>query len=239
MKKVVKKKNVIRFYCNMFYFYMIFSIFSTPYHASFNESPKVSLSSIEDQHSVKSIIKLPDIDFKIDDYIPVTDNITTSSVSDLEYANSYSGMNLDYELEDGIKELAEQYEVPYQIVLTIGEQESRGSWNNNGVISPTNDYGEFQINECNLSYIEENLGYTKEEIRYDSLKNAEACVFLLKDILSRDDVNSLEDVFGMYNGWINWQNKPISVSYVDGCLDIMDKYFSDYHYPEEYTLTKR
>lgn len=142
----------------------------------------------------------------------------------------YSGMNLSNEFEDEIKQLAQNYGIPYQIVLTIGERESGGLWNNNGIISSTNDYGEFQINECNLAYIEENLGFTKEEILNDPIKNAEACIFLLRDILNREDVNTIAEIFGMYNGWIGWENKPLEVIYSDSCCEIINDYFPDYEY---------
>jgi len=150
--------------------------------------------------------------------------------SSLNNTKNYSGMALDNEFEDDIKMISDEYNIPYQVVLTIGERESGGSWNNNGIISSTNDYGVFQINECNLSYIEDKLGYTKEEILYDSVKNAEACVFLLNDIISRDDVTTLDDIFGMYNGWVNWEKKSQSVNYVNACLEIVDEYFPDYQY---------
>lgn len=142
----------------------------------------------------------------------------------------YSGMNLSNEYEDEIKRLADIYNIPYQVVLTIGYRESAGNWNNNGIISTSNDYGVFQINECNLSYIEENLGYSKDEILNDPIKNAEACMFLLKDIIKRDDVTTVEEVFGMYNGWVGWETKPLAVTYSSKCCEIMNEYFPEFEY---------
>lgn len=137
-------------------------------------------------------------------------------------------MALSNELEDEIKRLSDDYGIPYQIVLTIGEQESGGTWNTNGVISATNDYGLFQINKANLSYINTKLGFTEDEILNDPIKNTEACLFLLNDITSRDDVDTLDDIFGMYNGWVNWKKKKMSVDYVQNCSKIMNEYFPDY-----------
>lgn len=145
----------------------------------------------------------------------------------------YSGMRLSNELEDEIKRIAEIYNVPYQIVLAIGERESAGLWNNDGVISSTNDYGQFQINECNLKYIEENLGYSKEEILNDSIKNAEACIFLLRDIINRKEASNMEQVFGMYNGWIGWENKSMAVEYSESCCNIINSYFPDFEYDKK------
>lgn len=143
---------------------------------------------------------------------------------------SYSGMKLTNEYEDEIKKLADRYNIPYQIILTIGYRESDGNWNNNGVISDTFDYGVFQINQCNLSYIEENLGYSKEDVLNDPVKNAESCMFILKDIIKRDDVTTIEEIFGMYNGWVNWRNKKQSVSYSDACCEIINEYFPEFEY---------
>lgn len=147
--------------------------------------------------------------------------------------NNYSGMELSNEYEDEIKRLANLYSVPYEIVLTIGYRESSGKWDNNGVVSPTNDYGVFQINECNLEYIEENLGYSEEEILNNPVKNAEACMLILKDILKRDDVTTIEEIFGMYNGWVGWEDKPLAETYSIECCDIINEYFPDFKYIKE------
>lgn len=171
-------------------------------------------------------------------YLPSADftaiePIIIESDSVLEDIPQYSGMALSHEFEDDLKKLAESYHIPYQILLTIGYRESGGNWNTNGVISSTNDYGQFQINECNLAYLEEKLGCTREEILNDPLKNAEACLYLLNDIIKREDVTTLEDIFGMYNGWVNWENKPLAVEYVDACMEIVDTYFPDFEYQKE------
>lgn len=159
--------------------------------------------------------------------------ITNKQFQTMTEKKEYSGMKLSSKSEDEIKHIAALYNVPYQIVLTIGERESSGMWNNNGVISSTNDYGRFQINEYNLPYIEENLGYNKEEILNDPIKNTEACVFLLRNIINREDVNSVEQVFGMYNGWVGWKDKPLAVDYSNTCCEIMNNYFPDFEYEKK------
>ena len=152
---------------------------------------------------------------------------------DNEY--NYSGMALSNEFEDEIKKIAQEYDVDYQIVLTVGERESGGKWNNNGVISKTNDYGVFQINQCNLDYIEKNLGYTKDEVLHEPIKNAESCIYLLTDIINREEVDTLEEIFGMYNGWVRWDEKSQSVEYSNACCDIISDYFEDYQYIKKKT----
>lgn len=244
MNNRINKKTKLKIYCNIIYFTMMFYIFSTSQQHTYlhNKTSNYSLTHINNKHFISSIHESTNTTLE-KTYMPYMSDIMLSPTQFLinndimfpptpfsaNYEN-YSGMALSHEFEDEIKELAEKYEIPYQIVLTIGHQESDGNWNNNGVISPTNDYGEFQINECNLAYIEKNLGHTKEEILYDSIKNAEACMFLLKDIMNSDDITSLDDIFGMYNGWVNWKNKKISVNYVSNCNNIINEYFPDYEY---------
>ena len=199
-----KKKAVSKLYCNLFYFAFVFSIFSLSNHESFasETTSKFSLSHV-------NFDSFTNLNFDLSDCIS---NNYSSTITFSE--NNYSGMALSNELEDEIKRLSDDSGIPYQIVLTIGEQESGGTWNTNGVISATNDYGLFQINKANLSYINTKLGFTKDEI--------------LNDITSRDDVDTLDDIFGMYNGWVNWKKKKMSVDYVQNCSKIMNEYFPDY-----------
>ena len=151
-----------------------------------------------------------------------------------EETKTYSGMNLSHEYEDYIRGLCDTYAENYNLnsdelfqnVLVIGDQESDGKWNNNGVISPTNDYGEFQINITNHDIIERKLGYTSEDLLNDQYKNAEAAVWMISNIMCNEYCNNIEDVYGMYNGWINWAEKEDSVKYVDSCLARNDLYFA-------------
>ena len=218
MSAKVRKKVVSKVYCNMFYFAFLLSLLSSSKNECLASEniPKFSLSHVNYDGFASFDLEMSDLHIN---------NPILSTTCDSEV---YSGMALSNELEDEIKKLADTYNIPYQIVLTIGEQESGGVWNTNGIISSTNDYGLFQINVANLPYIETNLGFTKDEILNDPLKNTEACLFLLKDIMKREDVNTLDDIFGMYNGWINWQKKKMSVDYVQNCSKIMNEYFPDY-----------
>ena len=158
----------------------------------------------------------------------------TQEVIDKDEKCDYSGMELSHEYEDYIRSLCEKYakiydldaEKLYQIVLTIGDQESNGTWQTNGIISKTNDYGQFQINEINHKVIEEELGITPEELLNDPYKNAEAAVWLIANIMTNEYCNKDEDIYGMYNGWINWESKQSAIKYVDNCLARNDQYFA-------------
>lgn len=146
---------------------------------------------------------------------------------------TYSGMKLSNEYEDEIRKLCEEYEVPLEIVLTIGYQESDGKWDNNGKISPTDDYGEFQINKCNHDYIKEQLGYTSDDLLHNPIKNAEAAILLVSDIIKIDSSLTAEEIFGIYNGWTNWNEKPASIRYSNSCFYILYEYFSGFQYGEK------
>lgn len=125
-----------------------------------------------------------------------------------------------------IIQISKKYNIPYDILETIIHQESGGCWNTNGVISPTNDYGLTQINECNLEKIYNELGYTKEEILYETSKAIDAQAYLIKEIIDLygyNDTINYKEVFGTYNGWIKWKNKEISIEYADSCMEILNE----------------
>ncbi len=135
-----------------------------------------------------------------------------------------------HDLQEHIFKLSLKYGVPSKIVMSIIERESGGNWNTNGVISKTNDYGLAQINICNLELIEEDLGYTKDEILNDPYKNVEAAFYLLRVIIEKSTVDGridYENVFGMYNGWVNWRDIPSSVEYSNACMEILENKYSE------------
>lgn len=161
-----------------------------------------------------------------------------------EDEKEYSGMALSNEYEDYLHDKCSEYQEKYEldisdedllkIMLTIGEQESHGSWDTNGVVSSTNDYGQFQINKCNHKDIYDELGYTQDELLNDEYKNADAAIWLMcENILTNKHCETIEDVFGMYNGWIGWENKRQSRNYSDSCIEILDNYFEDEGYVKE------
>ena len=168
----------------------------------------------------------------------VITNIEDLDEYKVEENQEYSGMNVSHSFEDYIKELCEKYaskydldyDTLYETVMVIGDQESDGKWNNNGVISPTEDYGEFQINITNHQRIEEKFGYTTDDLLNDKYKNAAAAVWIVSNIMTTDYCETAEDAYGMYNGWINWKEKEDCVKYVDGCLARADEYFGEIKY---------
>lgn len=143
--------------------------------------------------------------------------------------NKYYDCLCPLEWQDYIFEKCEEYSVPDYIVMSIIDQESNGTWNTNGVISVTKDYGLAQINLCNLELIEEVFGYTKEDILNNPYKNIEAAIYLIKNIINISIENNkidIKNVFGMYNGWSNWQDIEESCKYVDSCMNRLEEKFS-------------
>jgi len=149
---------------------------------------------------------------------------------------SLCGMKLSREYENIIVDIAHKYGIDPEIMLTLGNKESDGKWDSNGKISKTNDHGVFQINKINHEHIKEVLGFTSEDLLYDPIKNAEAAAYLISRIMLRSDVNSLDEIFGMYNGWTEWRNA--SIEYVNECHEIMNTYFLNYGYENNKELLK-
>lgn len=121
-----------------------------------------------------------------------------------------------------IKEVSPTQGIPSEIVLSIIEQESGTQWNTNGVISVSNDYGLTQINKRNLKWVCETLGCTEDDILYNPYINIDASIFILQTIFKQHhytiDNFIYEEVFGTYNGWIDWRNNETSQNYVKGCM---------------------
>lgn len=139
---------------------------------------------------------------------------------------TYYAINATEQLQDYINMKAEEYSIPAEIAFAIIERESGGTWNTNGVISKTNDYGLSQINICNHDTIYDALGYTTDDLLYNEEKNIDAMFYLLQGIFNQygytKDNYSSENVFGTYNGWLNWRSINSSVNYANGCLQILE-----------------
>ena len=145
----------------------------------------------------------------------------------------YSGMPIDHEYEEYLYELSEQYGVPFELIMTFGYIESNGTWETNGKISATNDYGQFQINRCNHRSIMKHFGWAdsvnevSEILLWDREKNAEAAVWLMSNILNDSHCKNIEWAIGMYNGYIHWQHNSWSVRYKNEGMSVMNEYFDD------------
>lgn len=143
----------------------------------------------------------------------------------------YNQPNMDLDTQRIIKQVAEEYQVPYRYLMTIADVESDGKFDNHGVISSSSDYGMMQINQVNIPSICEQLNTTQENILYDDKTNIKACATLLKDIidLCKQKYGTVtdEEVYGCYNGWFNWREKEISRNYVEKALNLQNTTYND------------
>lgn len=131
--------------------------------------------------------------------------------------------NCPLEYQEYMYEICQIYEIPFNVLMTIVDNESNGLFDTNGVISEWNDYGLCQINICNHEDIYENLNYNSEDLKNDPYKNIEASAYLIKkicNIYSEDIKNgNYENIFGAYNGWLLWKNKQTSVEYAANAIN--------------------
>lgn len=69
----------------------------------------------------------------------------------------YLDIPLSEEIQDYIRELSLEYDVPFELLIAIMETESNFQ---SDLISSTNDYGIMQINKVNHKWLKEELGIT-------------------------------------------------------------------------------
>ena len=116
-----------------------------------------------------------------------------------------------------IYEMSIKYGVSFNALMAIIDNESGGTFAANGIISASNDYGYCQINVCNHATIYNNLGFSSSDLLNDRYKNIEACAYLVNGIYKQypnDPANGkFDNIFGAYNGWLNWRNIKGSVNY--------------------------
>lgn len=179
----------------------------------------------------------------IEPLIGMDEVINSLAYNDEHYAISGNIVNYEYEgelrtyydfpcaieLQDHIYDMSEKYGVPHKVMMTIIDRESGGQWNTNGVISYTNDYGIAQINKCNEEEIMAVFGWTMEDILHDPYKCIEVEAYFLKGLMDRYDYTlenyDAENLFGSYNGWLNWRKKEMAVIYAEACMEIMEEKF--------------
>lgn len=196
----------------------------------------LSLSSLENEESLGKDIPTKTVTVKEEtvDFEPM---ISTDAIMEEINSNQtteelvYNQPNMDLDTQRIIKQVAEEYQVPYRYLMTIADVESDGKFDNHGVISSSDDYGVMQINKANIPTLCERLNTTPDSILYDDETNIRASATILKDIINLCEqkygtVND-EEVYGCYNGWINWREKEISRNYVEKALNLQNAIYND------------
>ena len=172
-------------------------------------------------------------EFKNDYVTKANDIEQNNDVQKVEMVQQFQGYPIDVGDAEKNKEIMEKQQFLYELcqkegvdfnnAMTIWHVESRGQFNCNGKENSTHDYGEMQINECNIKSLNEIFEFVKgdnpdiNEIRNvfknDWQKNMIAAVYLIKEREAMYEKGDYEDVFGCYNGWIDWKSKSISQEY--------------------------
>ena len=196
----------------------------------------LSLSSLENEESLGKDIPTKTVTVKEEtvDFDPM---ISTDAIMEAINGNQtteelvYNQPNMDLNTQRIIKQVAEEYQVPYRYLMTIADVESDGKFDNHGIISSSDDYGVMQINKANIPTLCERLNTTPDSILYDDETNIRASATILKDIINLCEqkygtVND-EEVYGCYNGWINWREKEISRNYVEKALNLQNTIYND------------
>ncbi len=124
---------------------------------------------------------------------PVNYESTVSEVHPEEAESIvYYDVPLDGETQDYIRMTAGYYSVPMPLVMAIIQCESGFK---SDAISPTHDYGLMQINQCNLSWLTDELGVTDI---LDPRQNVLCGIHLISGHLSDSDGN-VEEALLKYN----------------------------------------
>lgn len=111
----------------------------------------------------------------------ITANDTTTSITEDEVSTTYFDVPLSKEIQDYIFKIADEYEIPAELIFATIEIESNFNPN---VISKTNDYGLCQINICNHEWLKENLGLDN---MLDPYQNIKASAYMYSDKLKSTD----------------------------------------------------
>ena len=149
----------------------------------------------------------------------VTNNNATPTTSTIAATDGTKFYNCPCPAEEQkyIYEMSIKYGVSFNALMAIIDNESGGTFAANGIISASNDYGYCQINVCNHATIYNNLGFSSSDLLNDRYKNIEACAYLVNGIYKQypnDPANGkFDNIFGAYNGWLNWRNIKGSVNY--------------------------
>ena len=157
-------------------------------------------------------------------------DLTSSIEIDIPVFVGYdTGCPLEY--QQYIYDISKEYGVSFNVMMSIFHRESNGTFKTNGVKSPTNDYGSYQINEINLAELCKHFGCKVEDILNDPYLNFECAAYLLQriykfypEVATNDE--AVIQIFGCYNGWLLWERYDESVEYAE---DTFEKYRTIYN----------
>ncbi len=130
-------------------------------------------------------------------------------------------VDMDEDLQEFVYSLCSAYDIDWTLVMAMIDHES--SFRSN-VISKTNDYGLMQINECNHSWLSENLGVTDF---LDEEENIRCGVYILRGLFEQyDNTHKVLMAYNMGEDGASrlWEAGIYSTPYSETITDIQAQY---------------
>jgi len=118
------------------------------------------------------------IDLPQTETVSIQEEAVTVSVEEPQF---YYSVNLTHDLQDYIRDICEQYDVPMSLIIAMIDAESGFDPT---VVSRTNDYGLMQINLINHDWLKQQIGVTD---MLDPYQNVMSGVYILSDKLSANN----------------------------------------------------
>lgn len=161
--------------------------------------------------------------------IPTEKIVTSTPVEEVETSDEleyYFDVPLSYGLQDWIRVLCEENEVPMALAIAIIDQESDFRAD---LISGTNDYGIMQINACNHEEMVELFGITDF---LDPYQNVQCGIYIIGTHLQKTE-GDVELALMRYNNGATgarrlWDEGIYSTKYSRSVMELYTKYQEEY-----------
>ena len=160
----------------------------------------------------------------------------------------YKDCKLSPEVQRFIYEQSIVYDFPVDLTFAIIDTETQGEFNSSGVksIEYAEGYFDIGLTQQNSIYSVKNqfckkfdISYDKalNLVQYDDFVNIVACFIKyneIRDKMCKDyGINNVESYYsefaGRYNGWDNWRNYNISVTYVNNFNNVYKLKYTNHH----------
>lgn len=140
----------------------------------------------------------------------------------VEEPKFYYSVNLTHDLQDYIRDLCEEYDVPMSLIIAMIDTESGFD---STIVSETNDYGLMQINIINHDWLREKIGVTDI---LDPYQNVMSGIYILADNLNSNDGDVTKALMSYNCGASGarelWDEGIFTTSYTDKIMTLYDSY---------------
>lgn len=155
----------------------------------------------------------------------LSNNKPTPTVEPIVKEVFYFDVPLSTDLQDYIREMCEEKEVPMELVIAMIDVESSFTAD---VISRTNDYGLMQINICNHETLTDNLGITDF---LDPYQNVKCGIYIIAGHLQKTDGNIVLALMRYTCGATGakklWDKGIYSTDYTDKIMTAYNSYIEE------------